>query len=224
MSSERSWITSGGSGCVVEQSGMGPRRAERAARRLVERGATALASWGTAGGLDPALGPGTVVVPDRIVVSETDIYDCDPEWRDRLIRGIEAEIRPVTGPMLQVSEVIKTTGHKTELHDRFGTVAVDMESGAVARVAAEAGVPMIAVRVVLDGAGTGLPDVDLIAPDGTLAGSRAVVAWRIVRAPGEWGAVLRLARCFRISGRVMRTVWHLTTPDLTLTKVPSTTS
>ena len=46
-------------------AGGGPGAATRAADDLVRRGATALLSFGIAGGLDPALRTGTVVVGRR---------------------------------------------------------------------------------------------------------------------------------------------------------------
>jgi adenosylhomocysteine nucleosidase len=205
---------------MVEQSGIGDRRAEDAARRLVERGVSALASWGCAGGLDPSLGPGALVVPSSVVVSDSVSYDCDPTWRERLLVRLESEIHPVIGPMLHVEKVIVSPDQKRELHERFRVTAVDMESGAVARVAAEHGLPFLAVRVVLDGAGVRLPKVALTTPEGKSAGPAAVLLWRILRSPREWLAVYRLSRCFRVSGKAMKNVWRLAAPDLCLHSEP----
>ena len=52
---------------LVEVSGGGEERARAAAHSLLERGASALVSWGVAGGLDPELEPGSVVLPDAVV-------------------------------------------------------------------------------------------------------------------------------------------------------------
>lgn len=65
-------------------------RAEIAARRLVARGATALASRGVAGGLDPGLRPGTVILPDTVIGSEGCGSGVDLEWRNRLQERIDA--------------------------------------------------------------------------------------------------------------------------------------
>ena len=37
------------------------------ARSLIEAGATALASWGMAGGLDPALSAGAILLPSEVL-------------------------------------------------------------------------------------------------------------------------------------------------------------
>ena len=44
--------------------------AEAAAERLVREGVTALVSFGIAGGLDPALRPGTIVVPQEVLMDD----------------------------------------------------------------------------------------------------------------------------------------------------------
>jgi nucleoside phosphorylase len=46
---------------------------------------------------------------------------------------------------------------KTAAFTRHAAVAVEMEGAAVARVAAEAGIPFASVRVILDDAATSLP-------------------------------------------------------------------
>jgi hypothetical protein len=217
MAMERRWIVSDRPPPLIEQSGIGDRRAEAAARDLVDQGATALASWGTAGGLDPGLGPGTVVIPSSVVVTDSIRYESNSGWHARLTSRLESVIRPETGPILHVERAIATPGQKRELHERFGVLAVDMESGAVARVAAQYRLPFIAVRVVLDGAGVRLPMVALIGPDGFGASPAQTMLWRIARSPREWRAVFRLARCFRTSGAAMKRVWQAAAPDLGLT-------
>jgi len=214
MTVERRWISSDHPPPFVEQSGIGDRRAEAAARRLVARGATALASWGCAGGLDPTLGPGTVVIASSVVIPDTISYECDPEWHGRLISRLESVISPVTGPMLHADQVIPTPQQKLQLHQRLGVLAVDMESGAVARVAAEHRLPFLVVRVVLDGAEVRLPNLSLTGAGGSHAGPALSLAWRIARRPGEWRAVARLVRCFRRSGAAMKKVWLAAGPDL----------
>ncbi len=42
--------------------------AEAAARRLIDEGSDALVSFGLAGGLDPALRPGALIVPSAVIV------------------------------------------------------------------------------------------------------------------------------------------------------------
>ena len=56
-----------GDGILMAVSGMGCPAAAAAARRLLDAGATALVSWGMAGGLDPKLTAGTICLPRSVV-------------------------------------------------------------------------------------------------------------------------------------------------------------
>jgi hypothetical protein len=49
------------------------------------------------------------------------------------------------------------TGHEKRALAASGAIAVDMESYAVAQAAAQAGVPWLALRAIVDPAGTSLP-------------------------------------------------------------------
>lgn len=59
-----------GLGCVVEIGGGTPAGAEAAVARLIARGVTGVVSFGLAGGLDPTLRPGMLVVPEAVVVAD----------------------------------------------------------------------------------------------------------------------------------------------------------
>jgi len=59
-----------GGGSLLAVSGIGLVAAEAAARALVEAGVSALITFGMAGGLDPALRPGSVVLPRELISPE----------------------------------------------------------------------------------------------------------------------------------------------------------
>jgi len=216
LRSERRWIRTSDVEPVIELSGMGASRADGAARRLVDRGVTALVSWGTAGGLDPTLRPGTVVLPDLVVLSDGGECAADLEWRDRLQSRIGDRVPTTTTPLFHAGHVVESPQHKREIWQRCRAAAADMESGAIARVAEEYGLPWIAVRVVLDAADDRLPGVVLSAADTRRLGSAAVLCWRIARRPGQWPTLFTLWRAYLIAGRSMRRLWSLAGPDLAL--------
>src|SRR5580692_1221626 len=60
-------LSSLGDGALVAVSGIGGALAAIAARRLIDAGATSLMSFGMAGGLDPALAAGSVVLPGEVI-------------------------------------------------------------------------------------------------------------------------------------------------------------
>ena len=210
---ERRWIRDAGP--LVEVSGIGDTRAENAARRLVERGATALVSWGVAGGLDPNLRPGTVILPDTVLGGEGQRWEVDLEWRNRLLERAGDRVVTSTVPLYHSASVILTANDKRTIHDRFGAGGVDMESAAVARVALANDIPWIAVRVVIDAADQDLPAAILaaIGDDGRLP---VVSIIGFLLRPRYWRPLIALGFAGAAAGRSMRRLWAVAQPDLTL--------
>ena len=165
---------------------MGGGRAEgaaAAAQRLVEHGVAGLISFGLAGGLDPALVPGTVLVPAAVLL-DAERWDADEALQRRLGGA-------TPGALYGGGEVVATAAAKAAL-TRTGAVAVDLESAAVARAALRHGLPFAALRAVCDGAGRGLPRAALVALDGAgrIGGLR--VAWAAASRPWEVPDLIRL--------------------------------
>jgi len=212
---EGRWIRS--SEALVEISGAGEERAGAAAHRLLDLGATSLVSWGVAGGLDPDLEPGAVVLPD-IVHTDGSSYPVDVAWRDRLLVRLQGRVVTSTSPLVQATRPFMTTAEKKELHLRTGAAAVDMESAAVAAIAHEMGVPFIVVRVVVDAAGVRLPEVALTISDERGRLKRSAVL-RLIFQPGEWRGMLRLGQANAAAGRSMSKLWSVAGPDLALSEV-----
>lgn len=209
---ERRWV---GADAVVDVGGMGRTRAEAAARRLLDRGAAAVVSWGIAGGLDPGLGPGTVVVPEFVVDGDRDRLVADAGWRDRLLNQIESRVPVSRDPMFHSDRIVASPDLKHTLHERWGVAAVDMESAGVARVARDAGVPWLVIRVVGDVADQELPNgvTELSDQNGRLR--YGAVAALVLR-PRLWPTLLALGRANAAAGRSMRRVWVAAGPDLAL--------
>jgi len=187
-------------GTLVAVSGIGCAAAGRAARDLIEAGATALVSWGMAGALDPKLAAGTVCLPHEVIASDGTSFGTARHWREPLAALVAAE-RPVAGGKLLTSvHAIDSVAAKEIAYGTTGAAAVDMESVAVAQAAAAHGLPFIAVRVIVDTAGDALPRA-------VVAASRAgqVQIWRLIfgllLAPADIAPLLRLARRYRIAIR-----------------------
>jgi adenosylhomocysteine nucleosidase len=148
-------------------SGMGAEAARAAAEGLRASGATALMSFGFAGALEPSLRPGNLVLPELIHVGR--LLKVDLSWRDSLLQRL-SENSGVVGGILAASACVLTSGTtKSDLARATGACAVDMESGAVAEVAAHAGIPFLAVRAISDPLEFSPPAVllDVVRPDGS---------------------------------------------------------
>jgi len=211
---ERRWIGSTND-TAIQVGGVGRVRAEAAATRLLNRGASALVSWGIAGGLDPSLEPGTVVVPELVLGSQGGFLRVDVDWRDRLLARIGDRVPTSLGSVLHADEVIASPRGKRELYERWRAAAVDMESAGVARVAEDAGVPWLVLRAVADTADRELPmSVTRVSDDSGRLRLGAVVG--LVVRPALWPALIALGRANAAAGRSMRRVWAVAGPDLAL--------
>ena len=173
-------------GCAVGIGGGSPVGARRMAQRLVDDGVTALISFGLAGGLDPALSAGTLFVP-RAVLSQGRLFDCDG--------GLSA---PLPGHsiacVLGADAVVASADEKLRLWRETGAGAVDLESGAVAEVAAAAGIPFAVLRAVCDPAARDLPSAAIEALDrqGRIAPMK--MASILARHPMQVFALIALGR------------------------------
>lgn len=148
-------------------SGMGSNAARGAALKLREFGVNALVSFGVAAALDNKLIPGDLVLPESIVAGGESL-PVNMEWRNRLERLLSAHLT-VTGGILVSSETPLTSRQeKLALGEAIGACAADMESAAVAKVAADAGIPFVAIRAIVDPVDFSPPEALLSAvyPDG----------------------------------------------------------
>ena len=199
-------VTTLAGGALVIASGMGRAAAAAGARRLVKEGAGALMSWGLAGGLDPALAAGTIVLPSEVVSSDGAVFATASAWRDQLLRAVAASQAVCGGRLLTCRELLGSPADKASAWRRMSAVAVDMESLAIAEIAAENRLPFLAVRAVVDTAADSLPP-------GLMAAARegdrkrlAPLLGALVRAPGELPDFIRLFRRYRAASRALARV------------------
>jgi len=205
-------------GVTLGVSGVGPRRAGLASRRLLEKGATALLSWGSAGGLSPKLSPGSLILPKIIIASDRSVYHADPSWHKDLCNRLRGRVEFHTGPLAESATVVQTTAEKAILFQQTGAIGVDMESASVAAVAQEARVPFIAVRAIADSTDMTLPTSVLNACDefGRLNFLKLILG--VAERPTELFLLIRLARDYRAAQRTLAAVARLTGNNLLVQK------
>jgi adenosylhomocysteine nucleosidase len=183
-----------GPGVTTVLAGGSPVRLRALLRARVEPGCRAVISIGIAGGLDPALKPGDVVVatgvaaPDRRHAASSFVaHRLHARLSDHPKRVVMAELAGVDSAVVSPHE-------KRALRSATGALAVDMESHVAAAFAAQHGLPFAAVRVICDPAHRALPDLvaTALCPNGKV--SYGGVFRSLWERPVQVFSMLRLAQ------------------------------
>jgi adenosylhomocysteine nucleosidase len=127
-------------------------------------------SFGIAGGLDPTLKSGDVVVATEVLAGDTR-WLAGLALNEELIASVGlGNRRVVRGGLAGVEQVVVAQSRKAALRSETGAAAVDMESHIAAAYAAEAGLPFAALRVISDPASRALPALarSAIKPNGEI--------------------------------------------------------
>lgn len=175
---------------AVAISGANAAGAHAAIERLLRVGATSLLSFGCAAGLAPDLMPGALIIPQWVLVNGARIKTDAALSRDF---GV-GQPGVLHGGILHSDGLVTTAADKSALHARTGCLAVDMESGFVAR----AGQPFAVLRVVCDDSKRDLPPAarDVLA-EGRVSPLKLLRS--LARRPGQIGDLMALGRDAKIA-------------------------
>jgi len=190
-------------GSLLAVTGMGAGAAADGARRLAAAGCTALVSFGMAGGLDPALAAGTVLLPAQVRDAAGRMFQSSESWRSQVAQRLARAGLPVMDArLLSVAAPLAGVADKARAFARDAT-AVDMESFAVAEAAAGAGLAFLAVRVITDTARDELPRSVTVSLDarGETRLPRLLAA--LLRHPRDVVPLLALARRYGAARRAL---------------------
>ncbi|WP_299393790.1 hypothetical protein [Pelagibius sp.] len=198
LASEARLIAASGAGSsrriTVVCAGADSARAVQLAEDLVAGGATALLSFGIAGALHPALDVGDLVLAESIRSPSGQDHPCHDGWHRSLYARLNESASVLrSGAIYGSTETLLTVAQKSQAHAASACLAVDMESHAVAAVAARAGLPFLALRAIADTAGDALPALAAraVTAEGKADWQAAVSG--LARRPGDLPSMLRLA-------------------------------
>jgi adenosylhomocysteine nucleosidase len=198
---------------LVLETGVGPERCSRALRWLTESYFSGqgllqplfLVSAGFAGALQEECKVGDVIVATDVVDQLGRRWPRDPEAGDTEREGASWW----HGRILSTTHMVGDPREKQLLGERFGAVAVDMESAFVARFCAERGIPFSCARVISDDVRTQLSPQLVSLMSGPQVRLARVLA-SLARSPGLFLELWRLARDTRkAAGHLARALIHL---------------
>ncbi len=203
--------------------GVGRSAAESAVQSLIQRqGMTGdgspsperLLLLGFAGGVDPALGAGTLVLSSRYYRQEPagparslhspgevagEYLAPDPDMLEHGLQAATAASETwAEADSLTVDHLVATPEAKQAIRLRYPVGIVEMEDYWVAAAAREAGVPFLSARVVLDAADQALPGYLL-----GLSRSRVRAAVTVAAMPWRIPALLGLARSLPLAQKAL---------------------
>ncbi|MEK9659336.1 MAG: hypothetical protein VW450_05265 [Chloroflexota bacterium] len=184
--------------------GVGHGAGDALAGLLARRRPTLVLSLGYAGGLAGGLATGSLVVCGNCQDDQGADLGLDPDAAARAEQALEgAGIAHETGALLTTAGPLLTPQAKGAAWEATGAACVDMEGLELARAADAAGVPIVAVRAVLDGRAQELPGmVGAIIADGGrnewLHAARAVLS-----GPQRIPALVGLAGQSRAAGAAL---------------------
>lgn len=136
-----------------------------------------IVSFGVAGGLNPDLKSGDVVIASEILAGKKSWSTAAALTENLVALPVKRHRVVVPGILAGVEEVVTGQVAKAALRATTGADAVDMESHIAARYAEHYGLPFAAVRVISDPAHRALPELTMnaIKPNGN------VDMWKVVR-------------------------------------------
>jgi len=142
---------------LVACSGAGPENARSASELLVAKGVTQLISWGCAAALDASLKPGDLTLADTLIDADDAEISIDSAWYRHGKQLLSQFVAIHTGGLAESKSIVSSSKDKNRLQQITGAIALDMESVAIAKVAARHALPFLAIRTIVDPADMDLP-------------------------------------------------------------------
>lgn len=190
---------------LVAYAGAGPINAANAARLLLAKGANRLISWGCAAALAPQLRPGQLVVADRIFFDQQ-IYGADKCWSDKVSSRLGEKLAVGNGKLVTETRIVALSEDKQAIHRNTGAAALDMESGAIAKVASQSNLPCLVLRVIADPVTLDLPPAVSRAMNEQGQVELGKLLCHLALHPWEVPALIKLGLHFRAAQKTLKSI------------------
>lgn len=192
-------------GVFINSCGPGQKGVHDAILHLTYEDVDGLISWGFAGGLDPSLETGTLVIPHQVIHPFGQTLSCDETWHQFLKESIQGQMSFSEKPIVHSEAVLKTPAQKQLVALRTHGAAVDQESFWIAYWANQLKIPMIAIRVILDDAQTQLPEnIEQIQLDNGHVNPKAL--FKALMTPSFWPHFMKLKSQYQVCQNTLKTL------------------
>ncbi|MCA9024728.1 MAG: 5'-methylthioadenosine nucleosidase [Planctomycetaceae bacterium] len=172
---------------VTVESGTGQERARRATQALIDAHSPSwVLSVGFSGALSPDLKIGDIVMANSIINTTGEELKVDVKMAADPERGWHV------GRIVTAGELVRTVAAKQDLAQSTNSLAVDMESLAVARLCAQTKTRFLAVRVISDDLSEDLPPEVISVFGGTGSLRAGAIAGALWKRPGSAKDMWRL--------------------------------
>jgi adenosylhomocysteine nucleosidase len=196
------------SNILVAHAGTGPANAIKATELLLAKGSSKLISWGCAAALDPSLSAGDLCLPKTIIAENQQHYPAHFAWQQHTTKLL-SELQPIySGPLCESSSIVASKVDKKNLYDTSGSVALDMESAAIAKVAQKANIPFLVIRAIADPADMNMPGAVIHAINNEGLVDVKKLAVYLLTHPNEIPSLIKLGFAFRSARNKLKSVVH----------------
>jgi adenosylhomocysteine nucleosidase len=208
-----------GRSCRLIESGIGVGRAGKAAKALIaSEHPEAIISFGFGGAVRPGMAVGDLAVARSIRLYRGRY----PDAREAIVLPVPAKVRQALetvcnqrgcavrqGDFLTSETILNKKKLAMELPQEVVSPVLDMETWAVAQVAAQGGIPLLAIRAVSDAADEELGFCISEFTDSGMNIRISKILWTIARKPRIIPQLIRLSGNSRMAGKNLATAVRL---------------
>jgi len=177
-------------------SGAGSLNAFSATLKLLNSGAEAVISWGTATGLISEIHAGDLIIPRRVIDDRRKSYTIDQTITDVFLRRMPGNITLHRSSLAGNTQLLNSREAKIALKKKTRAIAADMESATIVHLAHEKGVPALVIRAITDDLNISIPGAisENLDIQGRLNKGRMFA--RLIASPAQVPQFIKVARGF----------------------------
>ena len=190
---------------LIAYSGAGPENAAKASQLLIDKGAERLISWGCAAALKANLHPGDLVIPQTLLTERHEELTIASPWFNDVLDQLPS-LNPFTGSLIESSFIVAESEEKKVIYKQTRAIALDMESIAVARIAIQNNLPVLAIRCIADPVTMNLPKAVSYALNTQGDVVLAKLLWFLLTHPNELPGLIKLGLHFNAAKNKLKLV------------------